>query len=358
MRVFVTGATGTLGTEAVAALLNDGHEVTGLARSDDKARSLESMGAAPARVDFFDITAMTAALRGHEAVCNLVTAIPVGLTALRPGAWKANDFLRTTGSKMVAAAAKSAGVRRLVQESISFMYADGGDSWITETSPVCVTHAVEPAVMAETAATEFGSTSHQHVILRFGSFVGNDRITSWRLAQARAGRPVGLGDPQGWAHVVHPHDAGAAVAVALAAPGGVYNVGAEPVLRSDLAEVLAAAAGRSEARFFPRWALRAASNRLEPLTRSHRVSSTKLHEATGWKPEYDVFDSSWVPQLVCPMSGAPLDGPADDVPRPLTPDIFGDVLPDITRDEGRSTEREAPEDSDEDLLRNVPPHHG
>lgn len=300
MRVFVTGATGTLGNAAVAAFLSDGHQVTGLARSDDKARLLEDAGATPALVDLDDLDDLTAAFRGHDAVCNLVTAIPVGLTALRPGAWKANDRLRNTGSGLVAAAARAAGVRRLVQESISFMYADGGDAWITETSPVCVTHAVEPAVVAETAAARFASTSHQHVILRFGNFVGDDRITAWRLAQARAGRPVGLGDPRGWAHVVHPHDAGAAVAAALAAPGGTYNVGAEPVLRSDLARGLATAAGRAEARFVPQWVLRAAGERLEPLTRSHRVASTKFHEATGWKPEYDVFDSSWLPQLVSP----------------------------------------------------------
>ena len=298
MKVFVTGATGALGRAAVRALLTDGHEVSGLARSEIKARLLEEAAVVPVTADVFDLAAMTSALAGHDAVCNLVTSMPVGLASLRPSSWKNNDSVRAVGSRVVAAAARAAGVRQLVQESVSLMYADGGDSWIDESSPVCVTRAVEPAAVAETATTDFADRWGQPVILRFGNLMGDDPMTRWRLGRARAGRPVGLGDPQGWAHVVHLDDAGRAVAAALTARGGVYNVGAEPVRRDVLARVLAAAAGRSEARFLPSWAVKLAGERLEPFTRSHRVSSGKLHEATGWKPEYEAFDSSWLPDAV------------------------------------------------------------
>lgn len=298
MRVFITGATGVVGGPAMAALLADGHEVTALARTPEKSEAVRRAGAAPVTVQLYDVEALTAALAGHDAVCNLATSIPVGRAALRPGAWRANDRLRTEGSKAVAAAATAAGVRRLVQESVSFAYADGGDAWITEASPLCVTRAVEPVAVAETSAIGFARQSRDSVILRFGNFVGDDPVTRWRLAQARAGRPVGLGDPDGWIHLVHPADAGAAVAAALVAPGGVYNAGAEPVRRADMTGAFAEAVGRDHARFLPSWFVRLAGERLEPLTRSHRVSSAALHEATGWKPRYDVFNAAWLPVSV------------------------------------------------------------
>ncbi|MBA3265531.1 MAG: NAD(P)-dependent oxidoreductase [Nocardioidaceae bacterium] len=297
MRVFVTGATGVLGRAAVASLLADGHEVTGLARTPEKRGVVEALGADSASAQLFDVDAMAASLQGFDAVCNLVTSIPTGITALRPGAWKANDRLRTQASKALVAAATAAGVRRLVQESVSFLYAAGGDEWITESSPLAVTRAVEPAAVAESNASLFGCGHRESVVLRFGNLIGDDAMTRWRLAQARSGRAVGIGHPQGWAHVVHPSDAGSAVTAALSASPGIYNVGAEPVRRAEMAAVFAEAARRPEVGFMPRFVVKLAGERLEPLTRSHRISADKLHQATGWKPRHDTFEMSWLPDL-------------------------------------------------------------
>jgi nucleoside-diphosphate-sugar epimerase len=283
-----------LGRSAVRALLDDGHFVTGIARGTDKAQTLESMGVEPACLHLFDRETLTGALRGFDAVCNLATHIPVGPSGLRRGSWRVNDRLRTEGSRLVAAAAAAAGVRRLVQESVSLLYIDGGESWISETSPLSVTRALEPAAVAEANATAFSSVSREAVILRFGNLVGDDPATHWLIERARAGRPIGLGQADNWAHLVHPEDAGTAVAAALYAPGGVYNVGADPVRRGAMLGVFGEVVERSSIGFLPRLVVKMAGERLEPLTRSHRITSAKLHEATGWKPAHPVFDPHWI----------------------------------------------------------------
>ena len=283
-----------LGSAAVSALLNDGHQVAGLARTEAKADQLTAAGATPIAVSLSDQAALAEALTGFDAVANLATHFPVGVAGIRPGAWKINDRLRIEGSKVVAQAAHDAGVRRLIQESVSFLYADAGDEWITEDSTLSVTRSLDPAAVAEANAMALRCHSRQPVVLRFGNVIGDDPATAWRLAQARAGRPIGLGDPRGWAHVIHPEDAGAAVSAALDAPSGVYNVGAEPVRRDEMTRVFAQAVGRDHLGFMPRLLVRVGGDRLAPLTRSHRVSSDRLHEATGWKPRHDVFDETWL----------------------------------------------------------------
>lgn len=340
MKVFVTGATGVLGTAAARALLADRHHVVGLARTPARATQLEQLGVEPALVSLFDVPALATAFAGCDVVCNLATHIPIGIAAIRPGAWRINDKIRMEGSRAVASAATEAGVRRLVQESASLIYADEGDDWITEDSPIMVTRALDPAAVAETIATEFGAGGREAVVLRLASLVGDDASTRWMVERAVSGKAVGVGDPSGWAHVVQPDDAGQAVAAALVAPPGVYNVGADPVRRDEMVRVIGAAVGRSDVGFMPKVVVRVAGERLEPATRSLRVSSARLHKATGWKPAHPVFGPDWLPSAR----------------RKVAPDVFGDVLPGSTRDDmAEPGERHG--FSDEDYRRERPPHH-
>jgi nucleoside-diphosphate-sugar epimerase len=294
VRVFVTGATGVMGTSVVSALQGAGHVVTGLARSDRKADELRARDVEPVFGTFFDEGSMAEAFAGHDVVCNMATNIPVGLSGMRPGAWRVNDRIRSVGSRVVAAAARRAGVSRLVQESVTFHYADRGDEWITEDTEVGVSRAGEPVVLAETNALEFADAAHDAVVLRFGQIIGDDPLTRWQLGRARSGQAIGLGEPTGWAHVVHLDDIGGSVLAALAAPTGVYNVGADPVLRADLVAGFATAAGRDTLDFVPRLVQRLGGDRLEMLTRSHRVSSARFEQVAAWKPAEPEFDAGWL----------------------------------------------------------------
>jgi nucleoside-diphosphate-sugar epimerase len=297
VRVFVTGATGVLGRSSVIALLAAGHEVSGLARSPANATTLESLGVCPVAGDLFDEAALAAAFAGHDAVCNLARATPAGVAMLRPSGWRMNDRVRRSGATAVARAAAAAGVGRIVQESISFLYADGADDVLTEESPLSVTRVTESAAEAESRAQEFGSSRHEYVVLRFGQLVGDDPLTRWRLDRTRHLRPSCIGDPDGWVHVVHVEDAGAAVAAAATVPAGVYNVGAAPLRRREFFRAFAEAQGVPDPGPTSSVTARLLRPVTEHATRSHRVCSDRLVDA-GWKPRYDDFSTTWLQDVL------------------------------------------------------------
>lgn len=294
MKVAVVGATGVVGASAVRAMVAAGHDVFALARTPEKAAWLESRGATAVPADIFDRDSLTAMFDGCDVVVNTATRVPVGYRAAFPSCWRENDRLSTEGVRRVTEAARDAHVRRLVQESMSLLYADNGDGWIDETSSLGINSATEPACVAETHVQEYRTDLRQGVVLRFGVIIGDDPGTRWQLRAAERGRPVGIGSPHGWLHPIHTDDLGAAVVAALTAPSGVYNVGAEPVRRRELVQGYAEAVGRASVGFMGPVLTRLSGRRAEPLTRSLRVSSDLFRSRTGWSPRRECFEPSWL----------------------------------------------------------------
>lgn len=291
MRVLLIGSTGVIGREAVPALLAAGHEVTGLARNAERADAVRALGIEPVVADLFDVDSLAGALRGKDAVVNVASRIPTGIGALTKRGWAAHDRVREQGSAaLVAAALRTDDVGVLVQEGISFVYADGGDAELDETAPIQPYGPLLSSVAAHRNIERFADAGRTGVRLRIAALQGDDVITRMLVGTAKLRLPVLPGPADAWFTAIHPADAGGGAAAALGAPSGVYNLGAAPLRKSEFCRVLAEAAGVGRVRLLPN------SFGLGPLAtfrRSHRVVSRKLTEATGWHPKHPTPTPDW-----------------------------------------------------------------
>ena len=93
MRVFVTGASGHIGSAVVPELLAAGHQVTGLARSDASAATLESWGADVRRGTLDDLDILRSAAQESDGVIHL---------AYKHEAMRAGDMATALGADMSA----------------------------------------------------------------------------------------------------------------------------------------------------------------------------------------------------------------------------------------------------------------
>lgn len=295
MRIFIAGGTGVIGRRVVGLLVDAGHQVTAVARSEAKARLLSELGATPARVDLFDPSSLEEAVSGHEAVFNLATAIPPGVSAMKKSAWEANHRIRREASANLVSAAKKAGVQRFIQESITLLYADGGEGWLDEDAPLSPTWVSASAYEAEQNVRRFGEDGRMAVVLRFAGFYGPDSgHTVDMIAAAQQGKAWAMGAKSAYTSSITTDDAAAAAVAALDAPSGVYNISDdEPLRRVDFFAALGDAVGQQRLRYPPAFLGRLAGPKLAMMLRSQRVSNQRFKEATGWRPRQASARDGW-----------------------------------------------------------------
>jgi nucleoside-diphosphate-sugar epimerase len=109
MRIFVTGASGWIGSAVVPELIGAGHQVLGLARSDTSARAVGALGAEVLRGDLNDIGALRAGTRDSDGIIHLAFVVPsVSEAATRTDAQAIETFaagLAGSGKPLVVSGA-------------------------------------------------------------------------------------------------------------------------------------------------------------------------------------------------------------------------------------------------------------
>lgn len=301
MKVFLAGATGVIGSRLVPRLLSAGHEVTGMTRSAQRAEQLTAAGARGVVCDALDRDAVHAAVAAAapEAVIHQLTALPAAIdprTIERDFAL--NDRLRDEGTRILVDAARAAGARRIIAQSIAFSYAPGPPGTLHEEDDPLRTAEQSPKSYARSGealrSLERTTLGAGGVVLRYGYFYGPGAAISCdgSMAQGLRRRRLPLvGDGAGVWSFVNIDDAAAATVAALdrGAAGSAYNiVDDEPAAVREWLPALAAAVGAKPPMRVPAWLARplAGPYGVEIMTRAQGASNARAKRELGWQPEH------------------------------------------------------------------------
>jgi len=268
VRVFLAGATGAIGRPLVDRLLADGHEVVGTTRDPARADALRAKGAEAVVVDAFDAAAVHAAVAAArpEVVVHQLTALPQDPTPKAMAAAVAvNARLRRETVPTLVDAARAAGARRVIAQSISFVTKPDGRPVHDEDAPLWLDEPsqrtnVEGVRVLEAAVRD--ASDVEGVAMRYGFFYGPG---TWYAPDGALGTMIRkrrypiVGSGEGRSSFVHVDDAVDATVRALdgAFPSGTYNVtNDEPAPARDWIPAAASAMGAKAPRHAPVWLAR------------------------------------------------------------------------------------------------------
>jgi nucleoside-diphosphate-sugar epimerase len=293
MRILVIGASGAIGTQLARQLTEQGQEVTGTCRAAAKESKIRAAGATPLVLDVLDAAATRSAVaqvRPDVIICQATALAGMRFGRSLDKTFAPTNRLRTSGTDNVIAAARSAGVRKLIVQSFApYRYVSPGPV-AAEDDPVLTD---PPASAAQTFAAmahlDQAVTAAGGIALRYGGFYGEpDQMTS---AVARRQYPL-VGDGRGMMSFIHLHDAAAATVLALEVDGpAIYNVtDDEPAPMREWLPVLAAALGARPPRHVPEWVGRLImGSGLDMLTQARGAANAKAKKELSWTPRYPTW---------------------------------------------------------------------
>ncbi len=306
MKIFLAGATGAIGKQLLPRLVERGHEVTGMTRSESKRGLVEELGGRAAIADALDpeSVAEVVARAEPEVIVHELTSIPQALDMRHfDRDFAQTNRLRIEGTDHLLAAGRAVGARRFVAQSYAAaIYARVGGLVKSEDDPLDPNppkqaRAVADAIRhVESAVT--GATWTEGVVLRYGAFYGPgtnfSRGPEGTMVEAIRKRQLPLvGEGGGIWSFIHIEDAAEATVHAIEGRGrGIYNVvDDEPAPAAEWLPVAAEAVEARPPRHFPRWLARMFAGEFATMimTEGRGASNAKAKRDLSWAPRY----ASW-----------------------------------------------------------------
>ena len=297
MRVFFAGASGAIGPVLTPLLVRAGHEVVGLTRTPAKADRLAAAGAEPMVCDVMDAPALrdAVALARPDAVINHLTDLPQRMTpAEMKEGLAATGRMRTEGTANLIAAAREAGARRIVAQSVAFAYKPKATGLYQETDPLYV-DAPPPGgetagAVAELERQVTAAEGMEGVVLRFGFWYGPRTAYASDghfAAEIRKRRLPIVGDGSAVWSFIHVDDVAAATVAALDRGDGIYNVtDDDPAPAREWIPAYAEALGAKRPRRVPVFLVRMVAGRYAAFlaTELRGASNERAKRELGFAP--------------------------------------------------------------------------
>lgn len=299
MRILVAGATGAVGRRLLPRLVAAGHQVAGTTRTPLKAGLIRRLGGEALVADGLDAAATRRAVASTrpDVIVHQMTDLK-GVADLRhfDRVFAASNRLRTEGTDHLLAAAKDAGVKRLVAQSFcGWPYGRVGSAVKSEEEPL---DAEPPRELRRTLdairyleETVTRAPQIEGVVLRYGAFYGSDTglFDGTFVRQIRLRRVPLIGDGNGWWSFIHIDDAAAATVLAIerAKPGQIYNiVDDEPAPVREWLPAVAGMLGAKPPRHVPAWLGRlvAGEHLVVMMSQIRAGSNSKAKRELGWQP--------------------------------------------------------------------------
>jgi nucleoside-diphosphate-sugar epimerase len=292
-----------LGRVLVPKLVERGHEVAGMTRSESKRELVSGLGATPVVADALDPRAVAQAVAEAEPeiIVHQLTALTGGIhTRKIERSFELTNRLRSEGTDHLLAAGRAIGIRRFVAQSYAgWPFARVGGPVKTEDDPL---DADPPQQLRNTLAAirhledaVTGAADVEGIVLRYGGFYGPG---TWlerdpegeQVAELRKRKLPVVGDGGGVWSFVHVEDAADATVLAIegGAPG-IYNVVDDsPAPVREWAPAAARALGAKPPRRVPRWVGRlvAGEAAVMMMTEIRGASNAKAKRELGWQPNH------------------------------------------------------------------------